>query len=137
MNINIEIEELNEIEMYNKNSDSDNETENENKNKNSTDKNEFATFDEFFLQDCEDTAGNLLYVKKLDYMENYRVEDLKKIAKFYEIPVQRKKKEDMVEEIIVYEDCLENLEKVQRRMLYWGYLEELKADPYFKQFVIF
>lgn len=129
MNINIEIEELNEIEMYNKNID------NKNTNKN-TNKKEFVTFDEFFLQDCED-ANNLLYVKKVDYMENYRVEDLKKIAKFYEIPFQRKKKEDLVEEIIVYEDCLENLEKVQRRMLYWDYLEELKADPYFKQFVIF
>ena len=131
MNINIEIEELNEIEMYNENSSNENSD-----NENNTNEKEFANFDEFFLQDCED-ADNLLYVKKIDYMENYRVEDLKKIAKIYEIPVQRKKKEDMVEEIIVYEDCLENLEKVQRRMLYWGYLEELKSDPYFKQFVIF
>ena len=127
--MNIEIAEIANIELYDK----------ENDEKSETDKTveDFASFDDFFLQDCENKGENLLYVKKVDYMENYRVEDLKKIAKFYEIPVQRKKKEDMVEEIIVYEDCLENLEKVQRRMLYWGYLEELKADPYFKQFVIF
>ena len=128
MNINIEIEEIKEISM------NENDYNNED-NEKSID--EFTTFDEFFLQDSENTSENLLCVKKIDYMENYRVEDLKKIAKFYEIPVQRKKKEDLVEEIIVYEDCLENLDKVQRRMLYWGYLEELKADPYFKQFVVF
>lgn len=125
--MNIEIEEIEKIELYDKNDDTEN----------SENAKEIIFFDDFFLQDCENTTDNLLYVKKVDYMENYRVEDLKKIAKFYEIPVQRKKKEDIIEEIIVYEDCLENLEKVQRRMLYWGYLEELKADPYFKQFVIF
>lgn len=118
MNMNIEIEEINDF------------TNNENN------ENNFHSFDDFFLQDCEN-AENILYVKKVDYMENYKVEDLKKIAKFYEIPVQRKKKEDLVEEIIIYEDCLENLEKVERRLLCWGYLEELKADPYFKQFVVF
>jgi len=126
--MNIEIAEIEKIELFDENDENDENNENSK---------EFASFDDFFLQDCENAADNLLYVKKVDYMENYRVEDLKKIAKFYEIPVQRKKKEDLVEEIIVYEDCLENLEKVQRRMLYWGYLEELKADPYFKQFVIF
>jgi len=129
--MNIEIAEIEKIELFDEND------ENNENNENNENSKEFASFDDFFLQDCENTADNLLYVKKVDYMENYRVEDLKKIAKFYEIPVQRKKKEDLVEEIIVYEDCLENLEKVQRRMLYWGYLEELKADPYFKQFVIF
>lgn len=130
MNINIEIEEIKEITMNENDENDDSKTNIHNKEN-------FDTFDDFFLQDCEGDTENLLYVKKVDYMENYRVEELKKIAKFYEIPAQRKKKEDLVEEIIVYEDCLENLEKVQRRMLYWGYLEELKADPYFKQFVIF
>ena len=130
MNINIEIEEIKEITMNENDENNDSETSIHNKEN-------FDTFDDFFLQDYEGNTENLLYVRKVDYMENYRVEDLKKIAKFYEIPVQRKKKEDLVEEIIVYEDCLENLEKVQRRMLYWGYLEELKSDPYFKQFVIF
>lgn len=119
------------------NDENDENDENDDSETNIHNKENFDTFDDFFLQDCEGDTENLLYVKKVDYMENYRVEELKKIAKFYEIPAQRKKKEDLVEEIIVYEDCLENLEKVQRRMLYWGYLEELKADPYFKQFVIF
>lgn len=133
MNVNFIIEEINEIKSKNEITNEENEITNE---ENDTKKN-YETFDAFFLKDCEDDTDNLLNVKKIDYMENYRVEDLKKIAKFYEIPMQRKKKEELVDEIIVYEDCLENLEQVQRRMLYWGYLEELKADPYFKQFVIF
>lgn len=127
MNINIEIKE---IKMNENDKNHDIEINKHNKEK-------FDTFDDFFLQGCGDVTDNLLYVRKIDYMENYRVEDLKKIAKFYDIPAQRKKKEDLVEEIIVYEDCLENLEKVQQRLLYWGYLEELKKDPYLKQFVIF
>ncbi len=131
MNINIEIEEM-DIESHD-------ESVGENNKSDKSDKSDkkFESFDDFFLQDYKDSVDNLLYVKKVDYMENYRVEDLKKIAKFYEIPAQRKKKENLVEDIVVYEDCLENLEKVQRRLLYWGYLEELKSDPYFKQFVIF
>lgn len=128
--MNIEIEELHDFSIKNENDENDENTNNKNEEN-------FESFDDFFLQDCSHENTNLLYVKKVDYMENYKVDDLKKIAKFYEIPVQRKKKEDLVEEIIVYEDCLENLEKVQRRFLYWGYLEELKADPYFKQFVVF
>lgn len=127
MNINIEISDLTLATAEN-NEDIEKETENED---------DFNNFDDFFLQDCADGANNLLYVKKIDYMENYRVEYLKKIAKYYKISVHRKKKEDLVEEIVVFEDCIENLEQVQRRILYWGYLEELKEDPYFKQFVIF
>ena len=130
MNINIEIEDINIEDINSNKSITQNSTQ-------SNDMNEFSNFDDFFLQDCENNENNLLFVKKIDYMENYRVEDLKKIAKYYEIPIKRKKKEDLVEEIIVYEDCLENLEKVQRRLHFWNCLEELNLDPYFKQFVVF
>lgn len=130
MNINIEIEDINIEDINSNKSITQNSTQ-------SNDMNEFSNFDDFFLQDCENNENNLLFVKKNDYMENYRVEDLKKIAKYYEIPIKRKKKEDLVEEIIVYEDCLKNLEKVQRRLHFWNCLEELNLDPYFKQFVVF
>ena len=160
MNINFEIEEVEKIEKIDElgfdndncdpdncdsdncdsdnsdpnNSDSDNSNpEKSNQNK---DASEFETFEDFFLQGGELDKDNLLYVKKVDYMENYRVDDLKKIAKYYELQINRKKKEELVEDIIVFEDSLENLEMVQTRLMYWEYLEELKSHPFFKQFIV-
>ena len=144
MNINFEIEEVEKIEKINElgfdnddNCDPDScddcDPKKSNQNK---DASEFETFEDFFLQGGELDKDNLLYVKKVDYMENYRVDDLKKIAKYYELQINRKKKEELVEDIIVFEDSLENLETVQTRLMYWEYLEELKSHPFFKQFIV-
>lgn len=141
MNINFEIEEVEKIEKINElGFDNDDNCDPNNCDNCDPDQNkdasEFETFEDFFLQGGELDKDNLLYVKKVDYMENYRVDDLKKIAKYYELQINRKKKEELVEDIIVFEDSLENLETVQTRLMYWEYLEELKSHPFFKQFIV-
>lgn len=74
---------------------------------------------------------------ELNYTTNYTKKDLSKIADYYKIPKRKKSKETMIEDIVAFEDNLENYEIVFRRKRMWGYIEELKSDEYLSKFVIF
>lgn len=73
---------------------------------------------------------------ELDYDTNYRKKDLERIADYYEISKRKKKKCDLIQDIIIYENTPENFEKVFTRKKLWGYLQEIMEDSYLKQFLI-
>ena len=75
--------------------------------------------------------------KQLDYSENYKVSDLKRIAEYYEIETRKLKKAELVEAIVVFESVIDNMEVVFERMKLWDYIYELKCDKYLKQFILF
>lgn len=75
--------------------------------------------------------------KQLDYSENYKVSDLKRIAEYYEIETRKLKKAELVEAIVVFESAIDNMEVVFERMKLWDYIYELKCDKYLKQFILF
>jgi hypothetical protein len=68
-----------------------------------------------------------------DY-ETHTVKQLTRICDYYKIP-KLKKKNDIIDEIIVFEANLENIDIVIRRTKLWGYITELKSDSYMKQFI--
>ena len=49
---------------------------------------------------------------------------------------EKKKKCDLIQDIIIYENTPENFEKVFTRKKLWGYLQEIMEDSYLKQFLI-
>lgn len=73
---------------------------------------------------------------ELDYRTNYIKKDLERIADYYEISKRKKKKEDLIEDIVLFEKDPENVVKVYQRKKMWKYIEEIKKDKYLKQFLI-
>tara|TARA_Y100000992_G_scaffold301917_1_gene274169 strand:+ start:7558 stop:7923 length:366 start_codon:yes stop_codon:yes gene_type:complete len=77
------------------------------------------------------------YLKmQLHYSENFTVKELQKICDYYTINKRNLKKNELVDEIIIYESNMENKEKVENRKLMWFYINELKSDKFFKKFII-
>lgn len=77
------------------------------------------------------------YLKlQLHYTDNFTVKDLHKICDFYELDKRKKRKDEIVEDIVIYELDTNNSVSVHNRKRLWFYVEELKNDKFFKKYVI-
>ena len=56
-----------------------------------------------YVDDMNINNMDSFVAKQLDYQENYLLADLKKIADFYDIPVRKMRKEEIIQEIVVFE----------------------------------
>ena len=74
--------------------------------------------------------------QELNYNENYTLKQLYRIAEYYDISKRKKKKIQLVEEIVMFENQPENCEIVNRRATLWSYIEEIKQDKYLSKFLI-
>jgi len=75
--------------------------------------------------------------KQVDYQENYLMNDLKKIAEYYDIVTRKLKKDDLVQEIVLFECNPENSQTYLKRLQAWYWLKELKEDSKLKQYILF
>ena len=73
---------------------------------------------------------------ELDYQTNYIKKDLERIADYYEISKRKKRKDELVEVIVLFEKDPVNIQKVYQRKKLWKYIEEIKKDKYLRQFLI-
>ena len=75
--------------------------------------------------------------KQVDYQENYLMSDLKKIAEYYDISVRKLKKEELIQEIVLFEINPDNSQTYLKRLQAWYWLKELKEDSKLKQYILF
>ena len=61
---------------------------------------------------------------------------LDRIADYYNISKRKKKKLQLVEEIVAFENDFLNDEIVNHRKLLWFYVEQIKCDNYLSKFLI-
>ena len=73
---------------------------------------------------------------ELDYRENYTKKQLSKIADYYQISKRKKKKDDLIEEIVIFEKDPSNFHITDRRKTLWYYMQEIKNDNYLSKFLI-
>ena len=73
---------------------------------------------------------------ELDYQTNYIKKELERIADYYEISKRKKRKNELVEVIVLFEKDPVNIQKVYQRKKLWKYMEEIKKDKYLRQFLI-
>ena len=73
---------------------------------------------------------------KIDYDENYLKKDLIHIMNYYELSTRKKKKSEIIDDIIEFESQPENYFVVEHRKTLWYYLEELENDHYLSKFII-
>ena len=73
---------------------------------------------------------------EINYQTNYTKKELDRIADYYGISKRKKRKDALIEDIVVFEKDLANIEKVFQRKKLWSYVEEIKKDKYLRQFLI-
>jgi hypothetical protein len=81
-----------------------------------------------------------MYTEMVNYDMNYTVKQLLLICDYYglmkDVRTNKMKKQDVIEQILLFENNMENYEVVIRRKELWYYLNELKNDKMMKKFVI-
>jgi hypothetical protein len=108
-----------------------------------------GTHDDFnydsFLHDFEKinnlSSDDEIFVIMKDYDLNYSVKQLLLICDYYAISkgamrTNKMKKQDIIEQIILFEHDQNNIEIVERRKRMWFYINELKEDKFMKKYVI-
>lgn len=87
-------------------------------------------------EEYDDNYSEMFFLLEQEYNENYTKKELELIAGYYEISKRKKRKLDLIQEIIIFEQNDLNYDIVEKRKLHWFYLEQLREDPYLKQFII-
>jgi hypothetical protein len=67
---------------------------------------------------------------EIDYQTNYIKKELERIADYYGISKRKKRKDQLVEEIVIFEKDSKNIETVYRRKRLWSCIEEIRGDKY-------
>ena len=83
-----------------------------------------------------DFYSDLYFAEVLDYKDNYTKKQLEFICGYYDIKTRKKKKEDLAEEIVIFEKAEENTDLVQRRKMFWFYIDEISNDSYLSKYLI-
>ncbi len=87
-------------------------------------------------KDDMDEFSNDYTVLSIHYKENFVKKELERIAGYYEISKRKKRKDDLVNDIVLFEINVENTYIVERRKELWMYMEEIKSDSYLNKFLV-
>ena len=87
-------------------------------------------------QEDMDLYSDLYFAEVLDYKDNYTKKQLEFIAGYYDIKTRKKRKEELAEEIVIFEKANENAGLVQRRKMMWFYIDEIANDSYLSKYLI-
>jgi len=101
---------------------------------------------EEMLNDFENMVDNYemtdaLYASMENYDKNFTVKQLQQIYDYYvfcgmKSERGKKKKQDLICEILLFEENGENYEIVLKRKELWFYIEELKRDKFMKNYIL-
>ena len=89
-----------------------------------------------YLYDEQGFSMDDYVASELNYNENYTKKQLELIADYYTISKRKKKKIELIEEIVVFEKEISNCDIVQRRKTLWFYIEEINNDSFLSKFLI-
>ena len=83
---------------------------------------------------------NDVFTEMKIYDLNYNVKQLLIICEYYnllkDVRTNKMKKQEIIEQIIFFENNPENIEIVNKRKELWCYIDELKNDKMMKRFII-
>jgi hypothetical protein len=85
--------------------------------------------------DQHDDMDNFVAIS-YEYDENYRKKELDKIADYYDISKRKKRKADLIQDIVLFEINPMNIDIVQKRKRLWFYIDELLNDDFLKKYII-
>ena len=81
--------------------------------------------------------GELRDVWAVEFSTNYTVSDLARIMEYYGISRRKLRKDEMIQALVTFEECVENQNVVERRRRLWENMEELKEDSILSKYISF
>jgi hypothetical protein len=102
---------------------------------------DFSSFyeDYEYESSCEEEKEEMIDFDQSNRYEEMNLKQLQRIRDYYnaDIPKSKKntKKQDVIDDILLFESNISNIDIVIRRIQLWKYIDELKADKYMKQFI--
>jgi len=92
-----------------------------------------------FQLDIESSECDDVYASKyINYNLNYTKPQLIRICNFYKLShiSTKNSKDQIINEILLFEDNSDNIAVVSKRVLFWNYINELKNDKFMKKFLM-
>jgi FKBP-type peptidyl-prolyl cis-trans isomerase (trigger factor) len=87
---------------------------------------------------------DIILALRMDYSSNYNLSDIKKILDYYVTfkkldahCVRKKRKEELIDQLVLFETDNNNIEIVSKRKRLWFYIKEIKNDKYLSKYIIF
>ena len=74
-----------------------------------------------------DDLTTIYYLLEEEYNE-FTKKELERICDYYDISKRKKRKAELIQDIIIFEQDEDNSELVQRRNELWYYIEQIKSD---------
>jgi hypothetical protein len=103
--------------------------------------------DEFYAllnkgdESSTDNQYDKIFMEIKNYDLNFTIKQLTQICEYYnlskDIKLNKMKKQDIIEQIVLFEHSYENYNTVLKRKEMWYYMSELKNDKLMKKMVIF
>lgn len=106
---------------------------------------EIKDIEDMVQKKCEDlnnkdaeqlTDEDSILSDKINYDINYLKKDLVHIMNYYGLSIRKKKKSDLIDDIVEFENEPDNQFIVDHRKTLWFYWDELSNDEYLSKFVI-
>jgi hypothetical protein len=95
---------------------------------------------EYIFEEKEKEEDYSCYIKLVHYDINYTVKQLLQICEYYgiskDLRISKCNKSDILNTLIIYENNIENQERVNKRKKLWHYINELKNDKFMKKYVL-
>ena len=87
------------------------------------------------MENLDDPDMQQIAIVTYEY-EEYKKKELELIADYYSISKRKKKKDELIQDIVIFELDPINIEITQRRKTLWFYMEEIKSDNYLRKYLI-
>lgn len=104
--------------------------------------NNYISYNEL-LETLEQVENEKTYIEENDidsleikYNAQYTYNELQKICEYYDLET-RLCKQDLIQQIVIFEKNNENIEKVYKRKKLWNYIQEIKNDNCLKKYLMF
>ena len=88
--------------------------------------------DEHLIMSNVEDYYNMLEI----YDSEYTKKEIIRIVEYYKLSKRKKKKNELIDDIVNFELDVSNQEIVERRKRLWGYIEEIKIDEYLSKYLI-
>jgi len=93
-----------------------------------------------FMNTNDNIEQDIMYTEMVNYDMNYNVKQLLLICEYYgltkDVRTNKMKKQDVIEQILLFENNMDNYDTVVKRKELWYYINELKNDKMMKKYVI-
>lgn len=85
--------------------------------------------------DDGENFSTIYFLMEEEYNQ-FTKKELERICDYYSINKRKKRKNDLIQDIIIFEQDIHNSELVDKRIELWYCMEQIKSDNYLKKFLI-